>query len=244
MVLEAASWVVMIVSMLFGGRGYGGQGWGGGGFSFGDFVIILIIIGIIYFVIKRYKAKRAMVMSGTDGGGYGSYAYNESAYNSSPYGSSTLEDTVVVGLRHISEMVPTFSENTFKETAEDIFFKIQGAWSKRDLSGVRDLLTAQMLNTFQTETNNFIVSKQSNRLENMAVHQAEIVDAVQDRGEEYITIRFLASLLNYTVDEVTGNVIYGNPTDPVKFLEYWSFTRKVGEKNWALAGITQEQDYH
>jgi len=35
--------------------------------------------------------------------------------------------------------------NNFKELVEDNFFKIQSAWTKRDMSGVRNLLSPQML---------------------------------------------------------------------------------------------------
>ncbi len=231
----------MIGNMLFGGRGYaGGEGWGGGGFGFGDLIIILIIIGIIWYIVKRYKARKEMQMSAANAGGFGSYAYNE------PYEQTyapSSQDSVSAGLRHISEMDPSFNENTFKETVEDMFFKIQSGWTKRDLSGVRNLLTPQMLDIFQGDINEYIAKRQFNRLENIAVRQVEVVDAVQDQGEEYITVRFLASLLDYTTDEKTGNVISGSSTDPVKFLEYWTFTRKVGGKDWQLAGITQEKDY-
>lgn len=232
----------MIGNMLFGGRGYaGGEGSGGGGFGFGDFIIILIIIGIIWYMVKRFKARREMQMSAANAGGYGSYAYNDPQYEQTYAPSS--QDTVSAGLRHIGEMDSSFNENTFKENVEDMFFRIQSGWTKRDLSAVRNLLTPQMLNTFQTDINDYAAKKQFNRLENIAVRQVEIVDAAQDQGEEYITVRFLASLLDYVTDETTGNVISGSSADPVKFLEYWTFMRKVGEKNWMLTGITQEKDY-
>jgi predicted lipid-binding transport protein (Tim44 family) len=233
----------MIGSMLFGGRGYaGGQGWGEGGFGFGDAIIILIVLGIIYFVVKRFRARRAMEM-GSAGGAYSpSYTYDapaaEPVYNSSAQG-----DPVSGGLRHISEMDSSFDESKFKELVEDNFFRIQSAWTKRDLSGVRNLFTPQMLNTFQEEVNKAIASKQINRLENIAVRQVEVVNAAQDQGEEYITVKFLASLLDYTVDETDNQVISGSSTEPVKFLEYWTFTRKIGERSWLLGGITQEGDY-
>jgi predicted lipid-binding transport protein (Tim44 family) len=140
-------------------------------------------------------------------------------------------------------MDPTFNEAGFKETAEDNFFKIQSAWTKRDLSNGKDLLTPQMFNTFQDTINRYLADKQFNCLENIAVRQVDIVDAVQDQGEEYITVKFLASLLDFVVDEGTGQTVSGNTSDPVKFLEYWTFTRKVGERNWLLAGITQEEEY-
>lgn len=233
----------MIGSMLFGGRA-GAAGWGGGGgFGFGDLIIILIILAIVFFVIKRFRARKAMEMSST-GSAYApsSYTYNEPAPDTY-YEPSPRDGAIAQGLRHISEMDPTFNEAGFKETVEDNFFKIQSAWTKRDLSNVKNLLTPQILNTFQDDVNRYIANKQFNRLENIAVRQVDIVDAIQDQGEEYITVKFLASLLDYVVDEATGQTVSGSTSDPVKFLEYWTFTRKVGQRNWVLAGITQEGDY-
>ncbi len=233
----------MVGSMLFGGRGYaGGQGWGGGGFGFSDIIIILVILGIIYFVVKRFRARKAMEMSSAGGAYSPSYTYDAPAAEP-VYTSSAQGDPVSEGLRHISEMDSSFDESKFKELVEDNFFRIQSGWTKRDLSGVRHMFTPQMLNTFQEEVNKAIAGKQINRLENIAVRQVEIVDAAQDQGEEYITVKFLASLLDYTVDETNNQVISGSSTEPVKFLEYWTFTRKIGERSWLLSGITQEGDY-
>ncbi|MCX5816789.1 MAG: Tim44 domain-containing protein [Proteobacteria bacterium] len=238
----------MIGSMLFGGHGNagGGGGWGGGGgFGFGDIIILLVIAGIAYFIYKKYRARKAeeMQMSAAGAGYSPSYTYSEPAPESAYEPAPQQGDPVSQGLRHITEMDPSFDDNKFKELAEDNFFKIQSGWTKRDLSSIRNLLTPQMLNTFQTDINNYIANKQINRLENIAMRQVEIVDAVQDQGEEYITVKFLANILDYTVDDTNNQLISGNSTDPVKFLEYWTFTRKIGDRNWILAGITQEADY-
>ncbi len=229
----------MIGSMLFGGRA-GAGGWGGGGgFGFGDLIIILVILAIVFFVIKRFRARKAMEMSYAPS----SYSFNEPAGADTYSEPPSREGAISQGLRHISEMDPAFNEASFKESIEDNFFKIQSAWTKRDLGSVKSLLTPQMLNTFQDDVNRFIANKQFNRLENIAVRQVDIVDAVQDQGEEYVTVKFLASLLDYVVDETTGQTASGSTSEPVKFLEYWTFNRKIGEKNWLLAGITQEGDY-
>lgn len=100
-----------------------------------------------------------------------------------------------------------------------------------------------MYNIFQDEINKLIANKQINRLENIAIREVDIVDAVQDQGEEYITVKFHANLLDYTVDEKDGRIISGSDTEPVKFLEYWTFYRKTGDARWMLSGITQENDY-
>jgi predicted lipid-binding transport protein (Tim44 family) len=237
----------MIGNMLFGGRGYaGGGGWGGGGFGMGDFLIILVILGIVYVVVKRYRArKQEMEMSSTGAAYAPSYnTYNEpEPVMASGYDSAAQGNHVSEGLRHIAAMDASFTEPAFKEAVEDNFFRIQAAWTKRDLAPIRNLLTPQMLTTFQGQVNEAVAAKQFNRLENIAVRQVDIVDAVQDQGEEYITVKFLASLLDYTVDETTNQVVSGSSSEPVKFLEYWTFTRKVGERTWLLGGITQERDY-
>lgn len=228
----------MIGSMLFGRPGYAGPGIGGG-FGLGDLIIILIIIGIIYVIVKRIKAKRELAAQGE----YSTYTYTEPSHTETYTYYPNLEDPVSKNISHIAKMDPSFSEARFKDTAQDIFFKIQGAWTRRDLSSVKHLLTPQMLNIFQDEINKLIENKHINRLENIAIREVEIVDAAQDQGEEYITVKFLANLLDYTVDETTGRVISGSDSDPVKFLEYWTFYRKIGDKQWVLSGITQENDY-
>jgi len=238
----------MLGSLLFGRSGYGGMAGYGGGFGFGDFILLLVIAGVLYWAYKRYKAKRQMQMNSSSQAGYSSYAYNEqpaydygnTAYNSQPRSAGAL---VGEALSHIAQMDPSFNENAFCEKAEDLFFKIQGGWTRRDLTAMSDLLTPQMRDTFQADIDRYMADKKINRLENIAVRQVEIVDAVQDQGQDYITVRYTASLLDFITDE-SGNVLSGSSTDPVKFLEYWTYTRKVGERNWHLAAITQEQDYN
>ena len=42
-----------------------------------------------------------------------------------------------------------------------------------------------------------------------------------------MTVHFLASMLDYTIDERTNDVIKGSRNEPVKFEEYWTFVRPV-----------------
>ena len=80
---------------------------------------------------------------------------------------------------------------------------------------------------------------QINRLENIAVRQVEISEVWQEQGQDYITVGFLANLLDYTVDANTNLVLAGSDTEPVKFEEDWTFTRPTGSGAWKLSAITQ-----
>jgi predicted lipid-binding transport protein (Tim44 family) len=136
-------------------------------------------------------------------------------------------------------MDPSFDEARFKDAVMDVFFKIQGAWMNRSLSPVQDLLTDEMRNVFQRDIDQFLREKRVNRLENIAVRNVEITEAWQESGQDFVTVLFYANLLDYTTDESTGEVVAGNRTDPVKFEEYWTFTRSVGNNPWKLSAINQ-----
>jgi len=121
----------------------------------------------------------------------------------------------------------------------DIFFKIQGAWMHRELAPVNALLTEEMKRYFQDDINTLIREKKINKLENIAVRNVEVVEAWQESGQDFITARIYANLLDYTTDDSTGAVISGSTSDPVKFEEYWTFTRPVGNNPWKLSSINQ-----
>ncbi|MBI4495650.1 MAG: Tim44 domain-containing protein [Deltaproteobacteria bacterium] len=231
----------MLGGLLFRSLGLAGSGWGGGeggGFGFGDTLLLLVILAVIYYVVKRFRSRGTMQMSAA-GAGPIPYSYGEPPL--SP--SDPLPPVREEGLKHIRESDPSFDEGRFQDLAQDIFFKIQSAWGKRDLSPVRHLLTPEMFGTFQQEMDRLRAEGRINRLENVSVRQVEITEAGQDRGEEFITVKIYANLLDYAVDEKSGQVLSGSTTDPVKFREFWTFSRPVGERNWALAGITQEGDH-
>jgi predicted lipid-binding transport protein (Tim44 family) len=148
---------------------------------------------------------------------------------------------VRAGLRYIRQMDPGFNEPAFQDGCMDTFFKIQGAWATREMSSVRPLLTDEMYHTIQNDAERLKTEKRINKLDNIAVRSVDIVEAWQESGKDYITVRFYANLVDYTVDETSGQVVSGSRTDPVKFEEYWTFVRPVGSNPWQLSAITQPQ---
>ena len=136
-------------------------------------------------------------------------------------------------------MDPNFDEGLFKETAMDIFFKVQGAWMNRDLSTVHGLMTDEMKGIVQKDIDTLLREKKVNRLENIAVRKVEIVETWQETGQDFLTVLFTANLLDYTADDSTGEVVEGSKTDPVRFEEFWTFTRPVGNNPWKLSAINQ-----
>lgn len=230
----------LVGGMLFRSLGFGG-GWGGGGMGGSGIGLfeILLIAGIGYMIYRMVKGNRennAAYGTSYDQGGY--QPGSVTTIPGQPYQTET--DDLAKGLAYIRQMDPYFDENRFNDNVMDIFFKIQGAWMNRDLTTVNGLLTDEMRRVFQGDIDNLIKEKRVNRLENIAVRSVEIAEAWQEAGQDYITALIYANLLDYTTDDATGQVVAGSKTEPVKFEEYWTFTRSVGNNPWKLSGINQK----
>ena len=143
------------------------------------------------------------------------------------------------GIAHIRQMDATFDPMRFADTATDIFFKMQAAWGGRDMSRASDVLTPEMQGLLQKDCDRMRAEGRINRLENVAVREAEVTEAWQERGQDFVTVHFLASLLDYTTDETGTRVLDGSATEPVKFEEFWTFLRPVGPNPWRLSAIQQ-----
>jgi predicted lipid-binding transport protein (Tim44 family) len=227
-------------SMLFRGLGFGGGWGGGGGGGIGLFEIILLAV-ILYLVYRFIKKRREQADSvayyqGTSGQDF-SRQSSEPAY--APQ-QSVPADTES-GLRYIGQMDSSFDESRFRDMCMDTFFKLQGAWGVRDLSPIKGLVTDEVYRRIQDDADRLKAEKKINKLDNIAVRSTDIVEAWQESGRDYITVRFYANLVDYTVDEGTGQVVSGSKTDPVKFEEYWTFTRPVGNNPWQLSAINQPE---
>jgi len=223
--------------MLFGGLAHGGGFGGGLGGGFG-LLEILLLAGLAYAVFAMVRRNRAQQVPAT---GY----YDRGAAQSYGGATATAEppaaarDDVETGIRHIQQMDPSFDPRAFTEWATDAFFQIQAAWMHRDLEKLRPLLTEEMQSEFREMIEKARAAGRINKLENITVRSVEPIEAWQEQGRDYLTVRYLANLLDYTVDERTGAVVQGDDAAPVKFEEFWTWARQVGPNAWKLTAIQQ-----
>jgi len=215
----------LLGSMLFGGMGsglFGGIG----------LIEILIVGGLMYFTLSymRRRQEPAPAVSRDSGSLSPSTATVEV-----PAAPTDLDR----GAGYIRQMDGAFDTVRFADTASDFFFKVQAAWMARDMGAARDLLTPEMHATLQKQCDQLRAERRVNRLENIAVRSVAVTEVWQEGGQDFVTVCFLANLLDYTMDETGTQVMEGSRTEPVKFEEYWTFNRPVGPNPWRLSAIQQ-----
>lgn len=233
----------LLGGMLFRSMaGAGGMGVGGGGIGLFD---ILLLGGIAYLIYRMVKKRRGETQLQSVATGYGTAAYDRpQGYQAEPIPASYQveeppRNDVQAGLSHVRQMDAGFEENRFKDLVMDNFFRIQGAWMNRDLQALSPLLTPEMHKVFAEDIERLTREGRVNRLENIAVRSVDLAEVWQEAGQDFITTLIYANLLDYTTD-ASGAVVTGSKTEPVKFEEYWTFTRPVGNTPWRLAAINQK----
>jgi predicted lipid-binding transport protein (Tim44 family) len=223
----------MLLGSLFGMKG----GLGGGGFGL---IEILLLAGGGFLLYRMFIKKKAQTNPASS---YYQQGYSqpqaESEYQS-PQPIQPAVNDIATGISNIRQMDSSFNEDRFTDMAMDFFFKIQGAWMNRDITPVKNLLTDEMAANLQKDIAEMLRDGRVNRLENIAVRTVDIDEAWQESGQDFISVRIYANLLDYTTDDKTGGVITGSKTEPVKFEEHWTFTRNVGNNPWRLAAIEQQ----
>lgn len=235
----------LLGNMLFSGRSSAGHGAGGTGGGGGiGFLDILLLGALAYFGWKFFKRRRAM---NNDSAGYFDNQGPSQVEGTSPYADMGRQEAqplneVERGFAQISRYDSSFNEERFKETAQDMFFRIQAGWMNRTLQGIENLFTTEMADFFKSEFERMKQTGRINRLENIAMRKVEPSEVWQESGRDYVTILFTANLLDYTLDEKTNQVVEGDRLNPVKFQEFWTFCRDTNSSQWKLSGINQVEE--
>ncbi len=242
----------LLGSMLFGGGGGVGSAGMGGGLGGGIGLLeILLIGGLIWFgfrwIRKKKEEQRPRTATGPD------FQRNvlEGKFRREPtmapgtplpntFSVQGESDEVTQGIERIAVMDHQFDERVFLEGAKHAFEQIQGAWSDWSVDRLQYLLTDRMWGMIQTQAQESRAAGRRDIIEKIRFEAAEVSEAWQESGEDWITVRFAVEMVDYVTD-VDGKTLEGDPDKPVQVEEFWSFVRPVGsdDPNWRLAAIQQ-----
>jgi predicted lipid-binding transport protein (Tim44 family) len=141
-----------------------------------------------------------------------------------------------LGVRDIRRADPGFEPSRFAGYAAMMFRDTLSAWMTRQIGALRDRVTPEVYAQLQAQSDRLRATRQANRLEQIEI-VAEITEAWQESGRDYVTAYIGGSLVDYTIDEVSDRLVAGSRTGPRAIAEFWTFTRPAGLNFWMLSAI-------
>jgi predicted lipid-binding transport protein (Tim44 family) len=221
---KAQSWRSMVRGLLTGGligSIFYGRSFGGVGLV--EVVVLSGLIALAFWALSKYHLDQTeqLAPAGGYGGGAGVLAPRRADRDPG----------------EVRRADPAPDTAGVAEAAGEIFLRVQAAWTARDIAQAADVLTVEMRDRLDRECARLRASRRINRVERITLGRLAVMDARQDGGWDRVTVQIVASLVDYTTDEIGLKVLEGNPFDPVPFQERWELVRPSGPHPWRVSAI-------
>ncbi len=124
---------------------------------------------------------------------------------------------------------------------ERLLADVQNAYAEENLTRLRTLTTDEMATYFADDIAEMVRKGQASRISGVKLVQGDLSEAWREAGEDYATVAMKFSIVDTTVDRVTGKIISGDTSEPAEVTEIWTFVRPTGTKprDWKLSAIQQ-----
>lgn len=177
----------------------------GGGFS----VVAFIVIIVLFMMFRK---------NGGD--------INTTSTQKNPF---DLENEKRV-LDEIMQSDSLFNKEDFVSWSSDLFVKMQYAWSARDLETLRSFETPEFYEQSATQINSYIQNKRINKIERVSVNICKLYEFHQSGDKESLSVILKSNMVDYIVDETTGDVIKGDKDTHRENTYILTFVRAKGSK--------------
>lgn len=144
-------------------------------------------------------------------------------------------------LRRLRNEGYQWNYNEIEKRVEVIFFKVQEAWTNNDMSIAREFVSDKIYELYNSKLQWMRINNKRNVLDKIRLLESKPVGVVSFINEEndFIWFYVRASLIDYTMNEMNGQVVEGKTTR-TRFDEYWKFI--WGENGWVLDEILQTDE--
>jgi hypothetical protein len=130
-----------------------------------------------------------------------------------------------------------------KAAFQQLLIDVQRAWSKQDLTELRQFVTPEMLTYFSAALADNTSQGIQNHVDNVLLLRAEILEAWTEQARHYVTAGLRWSALDYNLSLTKqrgepGYLVEGSEEIPTESGEAWTFMR-IPDGKWLLSAIQQ-----
>ena len=214
-----------LIGMLFGGGLLGGIG--GFGAVLGMLLQVALIGGLIYLAFRLFRRRQpAPAMAGPSG-------YARQMDPTPMGGGAAAAGAYAAPARDVQLTQQDY------QAFEQSLIEVNAAWSRRDLKGLRDFATPEMVGYFANDYRDLDARGWRNETRDVKLEGGDLSEAWHEDGLDYATVAMRFSLLDATFEEATGKLVEGSTTERQNSTEIWTFVRSGPEERWLLSAIQQ-----
>ena len=214
-----------LIGMFLGGGLLGGAG----GFAgmLGMLLQVALIGGLIWLAFRLFRRRQpAPAIAGPSG-------YARQMEPDPVGGAATAGSAYAAPTRDVQLTQQDF------QAFEQSLIEVNAAWSRRDLKGLRDFATPEMVGYFANDYRDLDARGWRNETRDVRLESGDLSEAWHEGGLDYATVAMRFSLLDAIFEEATGKVVEGSTTERQTSTELWTFVRSGPQERWLLSAIQQ-----
>jgi len=216
-----------LIGMLFGGGLLGGIG--GLGAMLGMLLQVALIGGLIWFAFRLFRRRQAAPAMAAPSG----YARQ---MEPAPMGGAAAP---VAGGAYAAPTRDVQVTPQDYQAFEQSLIEVNAAWSRRDLKGLREFATPEMVGYFANDYRDLDARGWRNETRDVKLEGGDLSEAWHEDGLDYATVAMRFSLLDATFEQAGGKLVEGSTTERQTSTELWTFVRSGPQERWLLSAIQQ-----
>jgi predicted lipid-binding transport protein (Tim44 family) len=140
------------------------------------------------------------------------------------------------GLRDIRATDRGFDPGRFVGYVTMTFRDAHAAGMSRDFRSLHDRATLEMHARLEARRERLQRAGTVKHADEIEI-RATVTEAWQEHGQDYVRVLIDGSMIEFTLDEVSGRLVDGSRNVPRDIAERWTFTRRAGLNFWMLSAI-------
>lgn len=193
---------VVIVGSSYSGSSHSSSSSSSGSSLLG-FVIFMIII-IIYIIIVTTNKKKEIPKN-----------------NAMPVVNNPQ------AIEEIKKHIPDFDVNKFLSTGYNIYLNIENAWMNFELDKVRDVMTDEMFNMYESQLTSMEMKGEQNIMKDFRLLNSAITNASLQNNMMQVTTRYVIEFYDYIINKDTKQVVRGNSNRKIRMVYEMTFIEKL-----------------
>ena len=173
---------------------------GDGSFLIVDFIILLIII----IVRSVYSSKNKQ--------------------NNATQSVSINDENIA---NKVKQYIPNFNKQEFLNNGYKIYKDVQNAWMNFKLDDVKDVITDEIYNMYDSQLSTLEVKGEKNIMKDFKLVKSYLKDVNVQNETITITTGYVIEMYDYIIEESTGKVLRGSSTNKLRIVYEMKFRQTL-----------------
>ena len=133
-------------------------------------------------------------------------------------------------INEIKKYIPTFDVNQFLLNGYGIFVRIEEAWMNFDLEKVRDCITDEMFNMYESQLTSMEMNGEQNIMKDFKLINSAVTQASKQNNMLQVKARYTVEFYDYIINRNTKAVVRGNSNRKMRMVYEFTFIRDIENK--------------